>query len=187
MSCARSNPRLVPRGFTLVEAVCTIAVLGVIGVLSSRLVFTASDQYLAAAARTMIGAEVSAAMERIAVELRQIPAKPGSNPTEAHLNAITPASVAWVDAAGESRALALSGTRLTISEGTVAYTLLDGVTTFSVQAFDESNNALATTLAPGATAAVRRIQVSIAVTRNGQTEMLRSRVFLRCAVEGGAP
>jgi prepilin-type N-terminal cleavage/methylation domain-containing protein len=175
------------RAFTLVEVICTISILAVVGVLSSRLVFTASDQYLAAASRSAIGAELSSAMERIATEVRQIPAKTGVTPTEANLGAISAGSLAWTDASAVSRVLALSGTNLTMTEGANTFVLLSGVTAFGVQAYDQSNTALAASLASGATAAVRRLEISITVARNGQSETLRSRFFLRCTVEGGAP
>lgn len=175
------------RAFTLVEVICTIVILSVVGIVSSRLVFTASDQYLAAASRSAIGAELAAAMERVATEIRQIPAKPSMSPTEANLGAIATNSLSWTDASSVAKTLALSGTNLTMSEGGVSYVLLANVTAFSVQAYDASGTALATSLASGATAAVRRLQLSITVSRNGQSETLRSRFFLRCTVEGGTP
>lgn len=179
--------RIASRAFTLVEVICAIAVMSVIGVLASRLVFTASDQYLAAASRSMIGAELSAAMERIATELRQIPAKVGVSPTEANLGSITPTSLAWTDAGGVSKMLSLSGSNLVLAEGANSYTLLANVSAFAVQAYDESNVALSTSLAAGGTSAVRRIEISITVTRNAQSETLRSRFFLRCVAKGGMP
>jgi hypothetical protein len=83
--------------------------------------------------------------------------------------------------------LALSGTNLTMTEGASTFVLLSNVTAFSVQAYDQSNIALAASLASGATAAVRRLEITITVSRSGQSESLRSRFFLRCTVEGGAP
>jgi prepilin-type N-terminal cleavage/methylation domain-containing protein len=179
--------RICPRAFTLVEVICTISILAVVGVLASRLVFTGSDQYLAAASRSAIGAELASAMERIATEVRQIPAKAGVSPTEANLGAISANSLAWTDAGSVSRVLALSGTNLTITEGADTFVLLSNVTAFGVQAYDQSNTALPAALASGATAAVRRLEISITVSRSGQSESLRSRFFLRCTVEGGAP
>jgi prepilin-type N-terminal cleavage/methylation domain-containing protein len=179
--------RICSRAFTLVEVICTISILAVVGVLASRLVFTASDQYLAAASRSAIGAELASTMERIATEVRQIPAKAGVSPTEANLGAISASSLAWTDASAVSRVLALSGTNLTMTEGASTFVLLSNVTAFSVQAYDQSNIALAASLASGATAAVRRLEITITVSRSGQSESLRSRLFLRCTVEGGAP
>lgn len=187
MDFSAAHLRKQPRAFTLVEVICTIAVLAVIGTLSSQLVLTASDQYLAAAGRASIGSELSAAMERIATELRQVPAKPATTPTQADLRGLTPTSFAWNDATGVERTLELTGTALTLSEGQDAYTLLNDVSAFTVQTYDEANLALAGTIAPGSTAAVRRVEVSITVTRFGQSETLRARFFLRCTVEGGQP
>lgn len=177
----------VRRGFTLVEAVCTMVVVGVLGVATSGLVLSASDQYLAAASRGAIGSGLSAAMERVAIELRQIPAAAGVSPTRADLRGVTPTSVSWNDASAVERSLALSGTQLVLSEGRNQYVLLKDVSAFSVAAFDESNVPLAGTIVIADIAPVRRLEVSITVSRGGCSETLRSRFFLRSVVEGGSP
>lgn len=186
MRHARSHT-LVRRGFTLVEAVCTMVVVGVLGVATSGLVLSASDQYLSAASRGAIGSGLSSAMERIAIELRQIPAAPGVSPTRADLRGVTPTSVLWNDATAVERSLELSGSQVVLSEGRNQYVLLNDVTAFSVAAFDESNAALAGTIAIADIAPVRRLEVAITVSRGGCSETLRSRFFLRSVVEGGSP
>lgn len=178
---------LARRAFTLVEAVCTIVVVGVIGVATSGLVLSASDQYMTAAARGAIGASISSAMERIAIELRQIPAISNSSIIQADLRSVTSTSIAWNDASAVERSLALDGTRLTLSEGRNQYTLLNDVSAFDIAVFDESNAAIALPLSIAQVAPVRRVEVSITVTRSGSSETLRSRFFLRCLSEGGAP
>lgn len=187
MRASNAQPRRTQRAFTLVEVICTMAVLAVIGVLSSRLIFAASDQYLAAASRSAIGAELAATMELLATHIRQIPPKTGVSPTQADLGAISSTSLAWVGADGVARVIARSGSTLAITEGAATYTLLADVSSFAVRTFDEANTLLPSSLAAGATAAVRRIELSVTVTRQGEAETLRSKFFLRCTVEGGSP
>jgi prepilin-type N-terminal cleavage/methylation domain-containing protein len=169
------------RGFTLVEAVATMTILSIIAVVASRMVFTASNAFANAAARAELAASASAAMERMTQELRDIGLRPSTTPAEPNLDSVTASSIAW---AGD-HSLGFSGGSLTLSTGGTARTLAESVSAFTVQAYDQDNAALATSLSGDACDAVRRIQVTLTLTKGGVSETLRTKVFLRCMMAGG--
>lgn len=175
---SRSVPR---RAFTLVEAVATITIIAIIAGASSRLIFAGADGYASAATRAELANAASAAMERIALELREVAARPASSPVEPHLDSVTASSISWEGGVS----LALSGSEVILTTGGVGRTLVADVGSFAIQCFDESGTPLASTLSGDACDAVRRIQITLTLTRSGVSETLRTRVFLRCMIAGG--
>ncbi len=181
MRGTRHIPRR-PRAFTLVEAVATITIIATVMAVVSRVIFVAVDSYAAITTRAELHAALSSALERACTELRQIPLDSGGVPTP-DIASVSPTSITWAT----NSTLALSGTNLTLSiSGATATTLLDNVTAFSIQCYDESNSALATTLAGTACNAVHRVQISMTVQYGGITETLRTRVFLRSQTAGSS-
>jgi prepilin-type N-terminal cleavage/methylation domain-containing protein len=172
--------RRTVRGFTLVEALATIVVIGVLGSVTSSVMYAGVSSYRDAALRLQVHQEVSTAMEFVASELRRIPVTAGPAPA---VTLVTPNSIAW----GTSSLSVAGGNLHWVDSGEPVTTLLTDVTAFDVQCFDESNIALATTLAGTATAPIRRVQVAITVTRQGIAETLRMRVFLRNLMSGAVP
>lgn len=180
---SRPHPSSRVRGFTLVEAVATMAIIAVIGVVSSRAVMAGVDAYGAAAVRAQLAGEMSAAMERIAAELRTIPVRAGVEPAEPDLDSLSAVAVSW----GDDNALSLSGGQLMLTVNGQAAPLMADVTNLSIQAFDHENQPLAADLSGDACDAVRRIAVTLTASRGGVTETLRMRVFLRSMATGAAP
>src|SRR5258707_12521358 len=104
------------------------------------------------------------AMARLAAEFRAIPLDPAATPAAPLISSVTPTSIAW----NTNYSLALSGSQLRlVVAGGGASTLLDTVTGFSIQCYDQSNAPLATTLSGAGCSPVRRIAVSITVSRQG--------------------
>ncbi len=171
------------RAFTLIEAVATITIIAIIAGASSRLILSGADGYAAAATRAELANAASAAMERLTLELREIPLRPATSPAEPYLDAVTASSIAWRGDAG----IDLSGTTLRFTADGVARTLATDVSAFSVQCYDQSNSPLATSLSGDACDPVRRVEVTLTLTRNGVSETLRTRVFLRCMIAGASP
>ena len=62
--------------------------------------------------------------------------------------------------------------------------LLSGVTACTVSTYDEDNTLLAATLGGAGCDDIRRVQLDITVARNGITERLRSKVFIRSTMIG---
>lgn len=180
MSARRRPTRLGAPAFTLVELLAAVIVIAVIGLVASGLIVRVATTNADTVTRGQVQSDLSAAMERIDRELRQIPARTGS--TAPHIDAVTPTSITF----GASSSIGLSSGTLTISTGGSPATLLTGVSAMTVQCYDESNSALATTLSGSACDAIRRIMVTITVTRAGLSDSLRTKVYLRCTMAGAA-
>lgn len=168
-------------GFTIVEAIATMVVLGTIAAATSGLVLRAAEAYQGAATDGEVYGDLAAAMDRIERELRAIPGKGGG---AANLNGVTPASISWSNG-GAACSLSVSGdSLLLVSDSSGAMTLLKGVAALEVQTFDESNAALPGTISGNGLDSVRRVSVRVTAVRNGRSATLRSKVFFRCCAEG---
>jgi len=173
------NRQLRPsrRGFTLVEAIATMAILAVVSLSASRIIFAASDAYATDATRSQLTLDLSAAMERIASELRAVPSRESAPGTP------------WIDAVSVNAITYGDGSELEYLEETLtllsgdgpACILLKNVASFSLACFDEAGQAIALPVTGAGCNSIRRIQVTVSCTRHGVTETLRTRVFLRCA------
>jgi len=62
--------------------------------------------------------------------------------------------------------------------------ILSDVADFTIQTFDESNSSLAGNLSGSSTEPIRRIAITLTVDRAGVHETLRTKVFLRCMMQG---
>jgi prepilin-type N-terminal cleavage/methylation domain-containing protein len=180
---ARRAPRL-RRGFTLVEAVCAMVVLGTLGSLSAALMVRAADAYRAGATAAALHAELAAALDPVERTVRSIAINAGR--TGPAVNQLDQTALEWNTGAGTG-SLSLSGTNLMFSpDGQPPAVILTGVTSLVISAFGDSNNALAATLRGTATAAIRRLSITVTVTRGGVSDTLRTRVYLRCMSTGTA-
>jgi prepilin-type N-terminal cleavage/methylation domain-containing protein len=168
------------RGFTLVEAIAAVTVLGTLGSVASAVIFSAVQSYRDACVVAQLHEEGSSAMEVVARQLRVIPQALSGGPD---ISAVTPSSIVF----GTS-SLTLSGTDLVwVNAGGGPVTLLSGVSAFVIECFDGSNVAMAGTLTGSECAGVRRISVTITLSRDGESDTIRTRVFLRGFIEGAIP
>ena len=169
------------RGFTLIESIATIVVLGAIGMVASSTIVTAANGFLKATTAGQMNIELSVTLDRAVREIRRIPLDAAASGIAPDIDSVTATSIAW---SGNS-SLSLSGTNLmlTINGGTAAV-LQTNVSSFSVQAFNESNTALGATLSTTGCDPIRRILLTITVTRDSISETLRARVFLRSTMSG---
>ena len=170
------------RGFTLIEAIATIVVLAIIGSIASLLILNAVDGYTDAATTAQLHIEASTTMDRIVRELRKIPLDSGAAGVAPDINDITTDSITW----GANGEISLSGSKLQITTtGPPLRDILDGVTAFSVQTYDEDNAALAATLTGAACDPIRRIELDLTLQRNDQSASLRTKLFVRSTMSGG--
>ncbi len=178
------------RAFTLIEAVAAITILGILGSITSQLVYRASQSYCEAATRAQLHAELATAIDRIDKELRQISIKTPYASVAPNIDTMTASSIAWQDSGGAGqRSFSLYGGTVRLYEQTTgtASTLATSVTGFVVQGYDEANTAMSTSLSGAACDSVRRLSVTLTASRQGITESLRTKVYLRCTMEGAAP
>jgi prepilin-type N-terminal cleavage/methylation domain-containing protein len=169
------------RGFTLIETIAAMVVVAVIGSLASGILYTAIGSYRDATTRAQIHNNCSAAFDRLTKLLWSIPRDTSASVVAPLISNVTATSITW----DTDWTLSLSGTQLMLTEnGGTARAVLDNVTAFTVSCFDQSNAALAASLSGSATQAIRRIQIQVTVTRQGISESLRTRAYIRSLMTG---
>ena len=181
MRRAPSNQRGLRSGFTLVELVATIVILAAIGSIASNLILTSTDGYVDAATSAQLHTEASIGLDRIVRELRKIELDDAASEVAPNIDSVTAASIAWNDNCN----LTLTGSNLMlVDNGAAAAVLLSDVSSFSVQAFDADNTAMASTLNGAECDDVRRILITLTLQRAGVSEILRTKLFIRSTMVG---
>jgi prepilin-type N-terminal cleavage/methylation domain-containing protein len=168
--------------FTLVEVIASIVIVAVLAVTSASLLGNVTSGYTAAATRAELINDGSAALERLVTSIRDIPLRASVTPAEPSIATITTDSITW----DGNQGFALSGTNLQLTVTGVTTTLLGNVSNFQVRAFDQNSAAMAVSLSGNACDPVRRIELTFTLSRNGVSETLRTRVFLRCMMNGAS-
>ncbi len=169
------------RGFTLVEAISTLTIVGVLGSVASTTIYRAVDAFSLGAVRAQLHTELSAGMDRLVRELQAIPATVVQGQVGALIEALEPTDLTF----GGGRRLYLKGDGLYLWDNASGEGLLvSGVTSLVFAGFDESNAALGSSLSGAQARAVRRVSVTISAGRAGVTETIRTRVFPRGLVAG---
>ncbi len=176
------------RAFTLVEAITTIAIVGVVGSIAVTLVRTAIDVYEDSAIRADLSTQLSTAMERVATELRTIGPSSASGSVGPDISALTSTSITFNSGAA-ARTITRTGSNLLLTGGAASnIPLAQNVSTFTLQGYDKSNVALPASPSAGQIATLRRIEITLTATRGTVSETLRTRVFIRPLAAGsGAP
>lgn len=177
------RPSRTRRAFTLVEAIAAITVLAVIAGGAATMLAGSADRYAAATVGEQLSSEASAALDRIARELQAIPADPAvSGPSVPQIASVTTNTIAW--GAGSSLYLTKGGILTLVVEGGAPRTLLANVGAFDIRAFDQSNLALGPVVTGVAVRDVRRLLITITVTRQNVSETLRTKIFIRSTMSG---
>lgn len=178
--------RRTRRAFTFVELMAVIVILGTLGATSSILLASAIDSYVEAATRAQMHAELSVAVDRVAREFRRIalaPSVPGIAPDVSNCTA---SGMMWNDLDSDAYELLLSGSNLLLSsDGGASAHLLTDVTAMTLTYADEDDaNLPPPMVASPATDPIRRIGISITVTRKGISETLSTKVYIRSCMSG---
>lgn len=169
------------RGFTLVETICALVVVATVGSVSSGIIYTAIRSYRDASTKAQLSDDCSAALDRLTKVLWSIPRDTSASVVAPLISNVTASSISW----NTNWSLTLSGTQLMLTEsGGTARPIVENVTAFTVSCYDQSNTLLAASLSGAATQPIRRIQLQISVSRQTQTETLRTRVFIRSLMSG---
>ncbi len=183
MSATAATRGTAGGGFTLVELICALVIVGALGSVSSGLIYSGLRSYRDASTRALLHTDASMAMERAFRVLTGIPRDTSSTVIAPAISEVTAGSIAW----SGGNALRLDGMRLMLTEnGGTPRPILDRVTAFALEAFDESNAAMAASLSGAATRPVRRLRLTVTVTADGVSETIRMRVFIRCTMSGAA-
>lgn len=182
--------RMRPRhGFSLVEVIAVIVILAVIGGVSSSLILSNVASFTDSSVRMQLHGELSVTLDRLVREFREIDADPAAGPPGPpgpHISEAGERAMRWSGV----RAVRLAGSDLLLSTDGVREDLLcAGVSEFTLAYFDESNRPLLVggRVADADRPSIRRIALRLSVTRQGLTETLNTRVFIRAAMTGETP
>ncbi len=168
--------------FTLVEVIAAIVIIGTLGGLSGTILFQGVEGYRGVAVGGELHADLASAMDRIDRAIREVPSLAGNGISS--IKEVTPTSIDWDETGGGAKILLFAGSLLLGYEGADGTALISGVTAFSVRCYDEGNAALAASLSGAAVNNIRRIEITITAAREGLTDTLRTRIYLRCTMVG---
>jgi len=166
-------------GFTLIELVATMVILAALSSVGAGILITATDGYTNASLTAQLHNEASIAMDRMVREVRSIGLDTGAGGSAPDIDTVTATSLAW----GGNSSFSLSGTNIMLTKnGGTARVLLKDVSSFSVQAYDEADNTMAASLSGTGCDTIRRLSLSVTLTRNGVSHTLRTKLFLRATM-----
>ncbi|MBT8486811.1 MAG: hypothetical protein HKO59_07605 [Phycisphaerales bacterium] len=170
------------RGFTLVEALATIVVLTALGSVGATVLYESTDGFVEASTRAQLHTELSLAMDRAVREIRKIDRDPAATGVAPDINGVTATEIRWHT---PETKLWRSGSFWYLNlDGGAANVLLRDVTAFTLETYDESNALLGTVLTGTGCDPIRRVLLEVTITRNGVSETLRSKVFVRSTLSG---
>jgi prepilin-type N-terminal cleavage/methylation domain-containing protein len=171
------------RGFSLVELIAAMVVMsviaGAVGVMMPAMASGSRDGIL----RSQLHEEASTTVERLVREWRVIPLDAGAAPTIAP--SITSASanaLAW--AAGSS--IAVSSANLMLTETGLGANLLQAdISGLTLKYYGSDGSELATPMSGAGCQPIRRISIELTLSRDGVSERIRTKVFIRSTMRGG--
>ena len=155
------------RGFTLVELVIVITIVGIISVVIGSMLLGTVKAWTFKFNRNDSLWDGRIALDRMTREIRAI-----KNTTS-----VTTASAAqfrFIDAGNKDITYSMSSTNLNRTENGTANLLAENVSSLAFTYYDTNGNTIATpTVSPSATN-IRRIRISLTLTKNGENVYLRS-------------
>ena len=164
----------------------TILVLTTLGSIATFMVVDAVDDYQKAVTAAQLHAELAVALDRAGREMRKIPLDVDQGGLIPYITfMVNTTQLLWADDNSSSWGLIKSGNTLSLRVTGTSYTLMDDVDSINIVCYDEDNTALAAFLIGSNTHPIRRIDLTVNVSRDGISQSLRTKVFLREFMEGG--
>lgn len=157
------------RGFTLIELVLTIILVGIIAGMASVFLRQGLNAFVAEDARADITNQGRLAIERMAREMRMIRSRTAADLPGCCTNPST--TFSFIDMSGSNIAYSLTGN--TITRNLTPLAAGDAVTV-DFRHYQQDGVTLATTAAQ-----VWSIQIDLTVTKNGESQAYRVRVHPR--------
>ena len=162
-------------GFTLIEIVVTIVIVGIIATLAAAIILQGVRAYTAQEDRGEVHYQTRLALERMAREIRTV-RSPGEIGTAAFGAIVSnpTSSLVFTDVTGTTISYRLSGTNLNRIAGGSTAVLAQGINLLEFRHYD-STDALIT----GPTASLWFIEIGLRSQQGSQTLQMRTRVHPR--------
>jgi len=153
--------------------------MAIIGGVASTILWTAIRSFSQGSMVEQLHVDASIAAEQIIRHIRNIPKK--ADDPAPDISSVSPQAMTW----NTNYTLSLDGSRLLLSEdGGAARVLLADVEAFSLSAYDENNGPLGASLSGSGCDAVRRVRIQLTVHREGISETVVTKVFIRSLISG---
>jgi len=127
-------------GFTLIEMVLSLVLLGIVAVTAGMLIYQATRSFEALVDQKEVTQQATLALERISRELRQMKCTPSGNacaPSASDVPVMTASELRFLNSNYEGRGLRLDGSTLKLRDGTGAgdpeYALATGVSSLAFE------------------------------------------------------
>lgn len=165
----RSNHRQTTdsHGFTLVEMVITITLVGIIAGIAGMIILQGMRAYLAGENRADVQYQAGAALERMSREIRTIRSR-------ADITTMTATDLRFTDMTGAQAGFTWVAPNLGRWNGAGTDPLAAGITAFSLAYYQQDGVTVA-----GAAATVWFIDVAITAQQGEETQQMRTRVHPR--------
>lgn len=160
------------KGFSLIEYMMVVVIMGVIIAIGAPLVFEATDAWLLQSKRKEMSESAKIAMDRMAREIRRIQ----SRTSVATANS---SSFRFTDIDGRDITFDTSSATLRRTENSAVNTLADNVNSFSLIYYDANGATIATpSVSPNKTN-IRRIEINLTFSFGGTQLSFQSQVSPR--------
>lgn len=157
---------MLSRGFTLIEMIMVILILGIIVAMSSSLLTQGLNSASQGEGLLDANWQGQIAFERMSRDISLVR-------STADITTIGASNFAFTDTSGNTISYSLSGTSLLLTQNGNAAILADGVSSLSFTYFDRTGTSTATATL------VRYIRISITVTRNNVNYALTTMIYPR--------
>lgn len=139
------------KGFTLIEMVMSMVLLGIVAITAGMLIYQGTRSYEALSDQKEVTQQATLALERVSRELRQMRCTVSGNsctPTATDVAVMNASEVRFLNSSSEGRGLRLSGSTLMLRLGTGAgdpeYALASGLTALTIEYIKADGTAAST-------------------------------------------
>jgi prepilin-type N-terminal cleavage/methylation domain-containing protein len=165
-------------GFTLIESIAVIVILSIIATTAALLIGQMATMYRDRAVQGQLHVEASVALDRLMREIRAIENTDDEGTTIPNITGASTTEIQW----GAGKLIDVDSGNLRLNaDGTNTDILATDVSAIAFNYFDDTHTSLlsGSSVPSDDLGSIRRVSVSLTLSRYGETETLHTLVFLR--------